>query len=74
MEISLTPEQESQLKRPAAHLGKDPGRMVIDAALCIFDEDNRFRAAVQKGIEQADRGEFIEEEEMDARVARMLQR
>jgi hypothetical protein len=28
---------------------------------------------VRKGIEQADRGEFIEEEEMDARVARMFQ-
>jgi len=30
--------------------------------------------AVQEGIEQADRGELIEEEEMDARVERMLQR
>ena len=30
----------------------------------------RFRAAVQRGIEQADRGELIEEEEMDARVKR----
>ncbi len=35
--------------------------------------DARFRAGVRKGIEQADRGEFIEEEEMDARVKRMFQ-
>jgi len=34
------------------------------------EEDARFRAAVQRGIEQANRGEFIEEEEMDARVKR----
>ncbi len=74
MEIPLTPEQEAQLRRLAEHLGKDPGQMVIDAALRVLDEDDRLRAAVQKGIEQADRGEFIEEEEMDARVERMLQR
>ena len=43
-----------------------------DAALRLLQEDARFRAAVRKGIEQADRGEFIEEEEMDARVERMF--
>jgi predicted transcriptional regulator len=31
-------------------------------------------AEVRKGAEQADRGEFIEEPEMDARVERMLRR
>jgi len=36
-------------------------------------EDNaRFRAAVREGIAQADRGKFIEEEEMDALLERML--
>jgi len=30
------------------------------------------RAAVREGIAQADRGEFIEEEEMDARFEEML--
>ena len=29
-------------------------------------------AAVQKGIAQADSGEFIEEQEMDARIEQML--
>ena len=32
----------------------------------------RFRAAVREGIAQADRGEFREEEEMDARFEQML--
>jgi predicted transcriptional regulator len=35
-------------------------------------ENTRFRAAVREGIAQADRGEFIEEEEMDARLKQML--
>jgi len=34
--------------------------------------ENRFLAAVQKGIAAAERGEFIEEEEMDARVEAMF--
>jgi predicted transcriptional regulator len=40
--------------------------------LRLLEQDARFRAAVREGISQADRGEFIEEEEMDARIERML--
>ena len=35
--------------------------------------DEWFEAQVQVGIDEIKRGEFIEEEEMDARVERMLQ-
>jgi len=38
----------------------------------LLQEDARFRAAVWEGLAQADRGEFIEEEEMDARFEAML--
>jgi len=37
------------------------------------DEKVRFLAAVEKGIEAAERGEFIEEEEMDARLEAWFQ-
>ena len=47
-------------------------RLVRDAAARLFQGDARFRAAVRKGIAQADRGEFIEEEEMNARFEQML--
>ena len=43
-----------------------------DAALRLLQEDARFRAAVREGIAQADRGELIGEEEMDARLEQML--
>jgi hypothetical protein len=40
---------------------------------CAFlEQDARFRAAVRESIAQADREEFIEEEEVDARIERML--
>ena len=74
MGIEMTPEQEAQLARIAAHLHKDPHQLVIDAALRLIDEDDRFRTGVRKGIEEADRGDLIDEVEMDARVERLLER
>jgi predicted transcriptional regulator len=38
----------------------------------LLEEDARFRAAVREGIAQADRGEFIDEVEMSARLEQML--
>jgi len=70
MEVHFTREQEEQLSKIAAHEGIHTEVLVRDAALRLLEEDARFRAAVQRGIEQANRGEFIEEEEMDARVKR----
>ena len=73
MEVRFTPEQDAQLSQVAAQAGTDAEQLVKDAAMQLLEEDARFRAAVRKGIEQADRGELIEEEQMDARVKRMLQ-
>ena len=42
-----------------------------DAALRLL-EDLRFRAAVRQGVAQADRGELIDEAEMDLRFEQML--
>ena len=72
MEVHFTAEQEAQLAQMATSAGTDAERLVKDAALRALQEDARFRAAVREGIVQADRGEFIEEEEMDARLEQML--
>ncbi|MGA3263827.1 MAG: hypothetical protein ABSC47_07250 [Terracidiphilus sp.] len=72
MEVQFTPEQEARLTQIANVEGVAPARLVQDAALRLIETDARFRAAVRKGIEQADKGLFIEEAEMDSRVARML--
>ena len=73
MELHLTPEQEAQLAQIARRDEKaDAAELVKDAALRLLDEDARFRAAVREGIAQADRGEFIEEDEMDARFEQMF--
>ena len=71
-EVHFTPEQETQLSQIATHAGTDVERLVKDAALRLLHEEDRFRAAVREGIVQADRGDFIEEKEMDARLEQML--
>jgi predicted transcriptional regulator len=72
MEVHFTPEQEAQLAQIATKAGTDAERLVKDATLRLLEQDASFRAAVREGIAQADRGEFIEEEEMAARRERML--
>jgi predicted transcriptional regulator len=72
MEVRFTPQQEARLAQIAVASGTIPERLVEDAALRLLHEDTRFREAVREGIAQADRGEFIEEEEMDARLEQML--
>jgi predicted transcriptional regulator len=72
MEVHFTPEQEAQLAHIAAKEGTSPEQLVKDVLVRYLDEEARFLAAVEKGIAQADRGEFIEEDEMDARLEQML--
>ena len=72
MEVHFTPEQEAQLAQIATSEGTEPERLVKEAALRLLQEDARFRAAVREGIAQADRGKFIEEDEMNARLEQML--
>jgi predicted transcriptional regulator len=72
MQLHFTPEQEAQLAQIATQEGIDPEGLVKNAALRLLEEDTRFRAAVREGIAQAERGEFIEEAEMDALLEQML--
>ena len=72
MELQFTPEQEARLTKLAMLAGTDANGLVKDAAMRLLEEDNCFRAAVREGIAQADRGEFIEEQEMDARFEQLI--
>jgi predicted transcriptional regulator len=72
MEVHFTPEQETQLAQIATKAGTDPEHLVKDVLGRYLDDEARFVEAVEKGIAPAERGEFIEEEEMDARIERMF--
>ena len=71
MEVHFTPEQEAQILKAARAAGMSAESLVAEAALQFADDAN-FRAAVLEARAFADRGEFIEEDEMDARLEEML--
>jgi predicted transcriptional regulator len=72
MEVHFTPEQESELSEIASHAGMSAEGLVKDTVLRLLQEKARIRASVREGIAQANKGELIEEEEMDARLEQML--
>lgn len=74
MDVHFTPEQEAQLTEIATKAGTDPEHLVKDVLVRYLNDEARFLAAVEKGIAAAERGEFIEEEEMDARIDCMFKR
>ena len=72
MEIQLTPELEAQLADIAKHEGLTTAELIVNAALSLTERDRRIMDGVQRGLAQAARGEFIEEDEMDRRFEKML--
>jgi predicted transcriptional regulator len=72
MEVRLLESQEAQLNELAARTGRGTDELVQEAVAKLLAHDEWFKEQVQLGLDQIQRGEFIEEEEMDARVERML--
>jgi predicted transcriptional regulator len=72
MEVHFTPEQQAQLAKIVTKTGTAPERLVTKVVTRYLGEEARFLAAVERGIAAAERGEFIEEEEMDARLDAMF--
>jgi predicted transcriptional regulator len=71
MDVHLTPEQQAKLAQIADKVGTAPEHLATKVIARYLDE-SRFLAAVEKGIAAAERGEFIEEEQMDARLEAMF--
>jgi predicted transcriptional regulator len=73
MEVHLPQIQEAQLNQLAAKTGRSTDDLLQEAVARLLVHDEWFQKQVQVGIDQIARGEFIDEDEMDARVERMLQ-
>ena len=74
MDVQLTTEQEAFLFQMARHEGKPVGQLLAECAASMLQEKTQRLAEVEEGWAAAEQGEFIEEHEMDARVATMLGR
>jgi len=72
MDLQLPERQAAALSSLATRTGRSASELAVEAVDRLLAEENWFDAQVQLGIDQMARGEFLEEEEMDARVARMM--
>jgi predicted transcriptional regulator len=71
MELQLPEPQAAGLASLSMRTGRSASELAAEAVDRLLAQENWFDAQVQLGIDQIARGEFLEEEEMDARVARM---
>lgn len=72
MDIRLTAEQEAQLVELATRSGREAGELAAEAVSRYLDEEQRFAEAVKRGIEAADRGDFVAPDEVWTQVERVL--
>jgi predicted transcriptional regulator len=72
MDLQLPERQSAELASLSERTGRSPSDLVIEAVDRLLAQESWFDRQVQLGIDQVARGEFLEEEEMDNRVAKML--
>jgi predicted transcriptional regulator len=72
MNLQLPERQAAGLASLSTRTGRSADELVTEAVDRLLAQENWFDAQVQLGIDQIARGEFLEEEEMDARVERMM--
>ena len=73
LEVHLLQEQETQLHDLAGKTGRGTDELVQEAVAKLLSHSDWFKQQVQIGADQIARGEFVEEDEMDARIERMRQ-
>ncbi len=67
MEVHFSAEQQDRLAEIATKSGTEPALLVANV-VDRFLKEAQFLTAAERGIAAAERGEFIEEGEMDARL------
>ena len=72
MEVHFSPEFEAELKRIASKNGRGAEQLVQEIVQAYLNHDQWFRTEVQKGLGQLDRGEFVDHDEVVARIERMF--
>jgi predicted transcriptional regulator len=72
MEVHFSPNVETRLQQVASANGKDVEQLVKDTVARMLDNQASFIAGVQKGIAQADRGEFVQHKDVLNRVDRLF--
>ena len=64
MEVQFTPNQQAKLSRIAAAQGRATEALVQEAVEQLLSYDEWFSREVDKGLAAADRGEFVEQDDV----------
>jgi predicted transcriptional regulator len=72
MEVHFSPDVETRLQQLAGANGKNAEQLVKDTVGRMLENQARFIAGVQRGIDQADRGEFVEHQDVLNRIDRLF--
>ncbi len=72
MEVRLQPEKEAQLAQIAAQRGLKTDELAQQVLSRYLEDDTRFIDAVNLGIAAADRSEFVEHDEVGAKIQKIL--
>jgi predicted transcriptional regulator len=72
MEIRLQPEKEAQLAQIAAQRGLNTDELAQQVLSRYLEDDTRFIEAVNLGLAAADRGDFVEHEEVGKKLKQIL--
>ena len=70
MEVRLNPELQEKLIRLVTEHGRDSEALVVEAVERILNYDEWFLREVEKGIAAADRGEFVDHEDVKKLIDR----
>jgi predicted transcriptional regulator len=68
MEVLFTPELQEKLTRVASENQREPDLCVQELVAGYLDHDAWFRGKVTASVERLDRGEFLTQEEVAARL------
>jgi len=69
MEVPLQPEKEAQLAQIAAQRGLKADELANQVLSRYLDDDTRFIEAVNLGLAAAERGDFVEHEEVGRKLS-----
>jgi len=64
MEVHLQPEKEAQLAQIAAQRGLNPDELAEQVLSLYLEDDKCFIEAINVGLVAAERGDFVEHEEV----------
>jgi predicted transcriptional regulator len=70
MEVRLNPNLQEKLTRLASEQGRDSEALVVEAVERLVNYDEWFLQEVEKGLAAADRGEFVDHEDVKKLIDR----